>query len=144
MLRCDDHLRQLIGPHGALVVSDDDHVTRKLVMLLNGECLGLGPSAAARDGGFSKQRYFQLRQAFNQGGAAALTNHKRGPKTNYRRCDEVVRQVIRQRFLDADASADVIAQKLCQSGWTISTRSVERIIAHYGLQKKTPSLHPRG
>ena len=41
-----------------------------------------------------------------------------------------------------DASADVIAQKLRQAGFDISTRSVERVIEAYGLQKKTLSLPP--
>jgi hypothetical protein len=34
-------------------------------------------------------------------------------------------------------SAEVIAQKLRQTGFVISTRSVERVIEDYGLQKKT-------
>jgi hypothetical protein len=34
----------------------------------------------------------------------------------------------------------VIAQKLCQSGWEVSIRSVERVIEEYGLQKKTLSV----
>ena len=67
----------------------------------------------------------------------------RGPKHNYRRTDELVRQVIRHRFLDPEASADVIAQKLRQTGLPISTRSVERVIADYGLQKKLYSCRPR-
>ena len=67
---------------------------------------------------------------------------RRGPKTNYVRTDEVERQVIRHRFLDPDASADIIAQKLRQAGFEISTRSVERVIETYGLQKKTLSLPP--
>jgi len=54
----------------------------------------------------------------------------------------VVRQVIRHRFLDADASAQVIGQKLRQAGWVVSTRSVERVIADYGLQKKTLQVSP--
>jgi hypothetical protein len=58
----------------------------------------------------------------------------------YRRTAEVVRQVIRHRFMDLDASPEVIAQKLRQSGWKVSTRSVERIIAEYGIQKKTPRV----
>jgi hypothetical protein len=45
--------------------------------------------------------------------------------------------VIRYRFLDPDCSVDVVAQKLRQQGHPISTRSVERIVADYGLQKKT-------
>jgi hypothetical protein len=37
----------------------------------------------------------------------------------------------------------VIAQKLRQAGFGISTRSVARVIEKYGLQKKTPLLPPR-
>ena len=70
------------------------------------------------------------------------SNQKRGPKTNYVRTDEVERQVIRHRFLDPDATVDVIAQKLRQAGFPISTRSVDRVIEKYGLQKKTLSLPP--
>ncbi len=79
---------------------------------------------------------------FEQNGAVALQSQKRGPKTNYVRTDEVERQVIRHRFLDPDATADVIAQKLKQAVFGISTRSVARVIEKYGLQKKTRSLPP--
>lgn len=130
----------LVGPAGALTVREDDEITRKLLMLIEGECEAGGPLRAAKKFGYSKQRYFQLRTAFLQSGATALQSQKRGPKRNYRRTAEVIRQVIRHRFLDGDASPDVIAQKLRQSGWTISTRSVERVIAEYGLQKKTPQV----
>jgi len=120
----------------------EDEVTRKLLMLVEGECWGLGPLEAARKYGYSKQRYFQLRAAYGEQGAAALESEKRGPKRNYRRTDEVVRQVIRYRFLDPESSPEVIAQKLNQTGWTISIRSVERVLADYGLQKKTPQAPP--
>jgi hypothetical protein len=130
----------LVGPGGVLGVPEDDEITRKLWMLIEGECEEYGPLQAARRFGYSKQRYFQIRAAFQQSGAVALQSLKRGPKTNYRRTAEVVRQVIRHCFLDSDASPQVIAQKLRQSGWTISTRSVQRVIAEYGLQKKTPSM----
>ncbi len=79
---------------------------------------------------------------FNEGGILALQNQKRGPKTKSVRTEEVERQVIRHRFLDPDASIDVIAQKLRQAGIGISTRSVQRVIEKYGLQKKTLSLPP--
>ena len=131
--------KALIGASGTLPVRDDDEITRRLAMLIEGECEGLGPSQAARKFGFSRQRYFQLRTAFAEQGAAGLQSRKRGPKTHYRRTVEVVRQVIRHRFLDPKASAEVIAQKLRQSGWEISIRSVQRVIEDYGLQKKTPS-----
>ena len=127
----------LVGEQGSLTVTENDEITRKLAMLIEGECEGLGPSKAAQKFGFCKQRYFQLRAAYQTGGAIALSSKPRGPKTKYRRSDELQRQVIRHRFLDPNASADVIAQKLRQTGFVISTRSVERVIADYGLQKKT-------
>jgi len=132
--------KQLLGEHGSLAVGEGDEVTRKLAMLIEGECEGLGPSKAAEKYGFTKQRYFQIKQAYLQEGSQALLSKLRGPKKNYRRTDELVRQVIRHRFLDPQASAEVIAQKLRQTGFVISIRSVERVIAEYGLQKKTLSV----
>lgn len=140
MARLNLARQALVGDGGTLAIRDDDELTRKFCMLMEGECEGLGPSKAARKFGYSKQRYFQLRAAFLEGGAAALQSHKRGPKTHYRRTAEVVRQVIRHRFLDPDASAEVIAQKLTQTGRTISIRSVHRVFEEFGLQKKTSSL----
>lgn len=143
MLLIDGKTLQLQGPEGTLAVLEDDEITLKLAMLYEGECEGLGPTAAAKKFGYTKQRYYQLLQAYSEKGAIALLSNKRGPKTNYRRTDEVVRQVIRHRFLDPEASAEVIAQKLQQGSWEISIRSVERIIEVYGLQKKTLRVSPR-
>jgi transposase len=136
-MNLDPAAHQIHGPAGSLAVPPDDEITYKLFMILEGELEGLGPLAAAAKFGFSKQRYFQLRAAWQERGAIALLSSKRGPKTRSRRTDEAVRQIIRQRFLDPDSSAAVIAQKLRQSGIPISTRSVERAIAEFGLQKKT-------
>lgn len=54
----------------------------------------------------------------------------------------MVSQIIRLRFLDPKASAEVIAQKLRQTGVKVSVRSVERTITEYGLQKKLHQLNP--
>jgi hypothetical protein len=137
MAALDFDRHALVGNSGAISVLDGDEITRKLSMLIEGECEGLGPKRAAEKYGYSKQRYFQLRKAFLEQGALALQSEKRGPKTNYRRTAELVRQVIRHRFLDPDASPEVIAQKLRQTELPISTRSVQRVIEEYGLQKKT-------
>ena len=144
MAQFDLEKQALVGGGGLLSVREDDEITRKLSMLIEGECEGLGPIQAAQKFGFSKQRYFQLRAAFAEVGAHALQSQRRGPKTHYRRTAEVVRQVIRHRFLDPEASAEVIAQKLSQSGWEISIRSVQRVIEEFGLQKKTLSVPPEG
>jgi transposase len=134
--------RRITGPAGDLLIPDGDEIAPRLLMLIEGQCEGLGPMVAAQKYGLSRQRYYQVQKKFQENGMLALINQKRGPKTNSVRTDEVERQVIRQRFLDPDASADVIAQKLRQAGFDISTRSVERVIEAYGLQKKTLSLPP--
>jgi len=133
-MRFDDQAHAIIGDHGTLAVLEHDEVSRKFAMLIEGECEGLGPIQAAKKYGLTKQRYFQLRGAYEKDGLLALVNKIRGPKTNYRRTGELQRQVIRHRFLDPEASVEVIAQKLRQTGFTISTRSVHRVIAEYGLQ----------
>lgn len=140
MAQFDPQNHTLVGPGGILNVREDDEITQKLLMLVEGECGEGGPLQAASKFGYSKQRYYQLRALFHQWGALGLRSGKRGPKANYRRTAEVVRQVIRHRFLDSDASPEVIAQKLRQTGWVISTRSVERVFTEYGLQKKTPQV----
>jgi hypothetical protein len=137
MFHFDFEQQALVGEGGTLPVLDQDEITRKLSMLIEGECAGLGPQAAAAKFGFSKQRYFQIRALYQHRGAQALASRPRGPKRNYRRSEEVTRQVIRHRFLDPQASAAVIAQKLVQTGLTLSIRSIERVIHDYGLQKKT-------
>jgi transposase len=104
--------------------------------------MGSNVSAAAQHHGLSRPRYYQLLDAYKNGGLPALEPQKTGPKSNYRRTDQAVRQVLRHRFLDPDASPEVIAQKLRQTNFPISLRSVHRIIADYGLQKKTLRTQP--
>ena len=130
----------LEGPKGSLPVNQNDEITLKLAMLIEGECEGYGRSKADKKYGYTRQRYHQILKLFKEKGALALISEKTGPKHNYRRTDEVVRQIIRHRFLDPDASAEVIAQKLVQCGYPIAVRSVHRVISEYGLQKKTPPI----
>jgi hypothetical protein len=125
------------GPGGSLLIPNDDEVCRRLAMLIEGECEGLGPGKAAQKYDFTRQRYYQILAAFCAAGAEGLLLHSPGPKTDYRRTEQVVRLVIRCRFLDPDSSPAVIAQKIQQQSHPISQRSIERIIADYGLQKKT-------
>ena len=133
----DQKQPQLTGAAGSLLVIPDDEITLKLAMLYEGQCEGLGPTQAATRFGYTKGRYFQLLHLYQQHGAIALQSKPTGPKSNYRRTDEVVRQVIRHRFLDPETSAEVIAQKLEQTHHPLSIRSIHRVIADYGLQKKT-------
>jgi hypothetical protein len=143
MIDSDKGIWSLLGPKGSLPVKQDDEITLKLSMLFEGQCEGVGPVKAAEKFGLTRQRYYQILQQFLDKGAEGLKSLKRGPKGNYRRTDEVVRQIIRYRFLDPQMSPEGIAQKLNQNGYPISIRSVERVISEYGLQKKTPYFSAR-
>ena len=132
-----------VGPRGSLELSAEDEVALKLLMLVEGECTALGPARAAEKFSYSRPRYFQIRAAFRERGAAGLLSRKRGPKTNYRRTGELLCQVIRHRFLDPEASSEIIAQKLRQGGFVISKRTVDRVFAQFGLQKKTLHVSSR-
>jgi len=143
MIEILDGVLFLFGPEGSLPVREDDEITLKLAMLFEGQCEGLGPVQAAQKFGYTRQRYYQILDQFKNHGAEGLKSLKPGPKGNYRRTDEVIRQIIRYRFLDPAMVPEVIAQKLNQNGYSIAMRSVERVISAYGLQKKTPSLSPR-
>lgn len=119
-----------------LNIAPDDKTTRKLMMLIEGT-YGIGVQQATQKYGYSESRYYQLLRAFKRSGIDGLTDQKRGPKTRHVRSEQVTHQIIRLRFLDKKASAEVIAQTLRQMGIEVSTRSVERTITEYGLQKKT-------
>jgi len=140
MIKIHGGIPSLSGPKGSLPVREDDEITFKLAMLFEGQCEGLGPIKAAQKFGYTRQRYYQILRQFMDQGAEGLKRGKTGPKKNYRRTDEVVRQIIRYRFLDPNMSPEVIAQKLNQNGYLIAIRSVERVISGYGLQKNSISV----
>jgi len=140
MIQIHKGIPSLSGPKGSLPMREDDEITLKLAMLFEGQCEGLGPTKACEKFGYTRQRYYQILGQFLNHGAEGLKNLQPGPKGNYRRTQEVVRQIIRYRFLDSNLSPEVIAQKLNQNGYPIAIRSVERVISEYGLQKKTPPL----
>jgi len=86
--------------------------------------------------GYTRESFYQIFSKLKTGGSGSLKDKPRGPKRNYKRTNEVTKQAVRLRFLDPEANSEVITQKLKQFGYSISQRSVERIIGDYGLQKK--------
>ena len=133
----------LTGPVGTLPIPLTDQASQRFLMIIEGECLGESIASIATKYGLCRQRYYQLLADFKKGGVLALRPEKTGPKSNYRRTAQIVRQVLRHRFLDPDASAEVITQKLRQTHFKLSLRSVHRIIADYGVQKKTLQPQPQ-
>ena len=80
MAQFDLEKQALVGAGGLLSVREDDEITRKLAMLIEGECEGLGPIQAAQKFGFSKQRYFQLRAAFAEAGCPGASKSAAWPE----------------------------------------------------------------
>ena len=117
------------------VIDQKDSLSMKLSMLIEGHCT-IGVQEAIKKYGYTEQRYYQLLQKYQEGGAQALIDNKRGSDKQPVRTKETINQIIRLRFLDPFSSAGVIAQKLNQIGYKVSKRSVERTITEYGLQKK--------
>jgi transposase len=125
------------GTHGSICIKEDDKVARKLLMILEGECMGVPNNIAAEKYGYCRQHYYTIVKSFKENGIEGLKEKPVGPKRKHIRTNEVINEIIRHRFLDPEASAAVIAQKIRQSGIKVSQRSVERTITERGLQKKT-------
>lgn len=123
-------------------IDEKDNLCKKLAMLMEGHCT-IGVQKAIEKYGYTEQGYYQLLNKYNEGGSEALIEKKRGRKNRHVRNNETLNQIIRLRFLDPLSSSDVIAQKLKQIGHSVSTRSVERTITEYGLQKKRIRLTPK-
>ena len=133
----EDSFPKLFEGAISLNVSPQDPVAWKLTMLF--EAANSKDSKIqeiAHNYGYTREHFYVIKRAYEEQGSKGLEDHPQGPKTNYRRTTEVQKQIIRHRFLDPEASCDVIAQKMRQSGNNISQRSVERTINEYGLQKK--------
>lgn len=117
------------------LIDPKDKLALKLSMLFEGLCT-IGVSEAIKKYGYTEPRFYQLLNLYEQGGTQAILDKKRGSDKKPVRTKDVQNQIIRMRFLDPDATTDVITQKLAQIGYPVSKRSVERTITEFGLQKK--------
>jgi transposase len=125
------------GPNGVLSIPGSDPVAYKMAMIIEYFIGGISPEDIAKKYGYTREHVYFVLRKFNKEGSFGLLDKVRGRKNNTIRNEVIENQIIRHRFLDPEASAQVIAQKMNQSGYKISVRSVERTITEKGLQKKT-------
>ena len=123
------------------IIDSNDKLSMKIAMLFEGHCT-IGVQKAIEKYGYTEPRYYQLQTKYQEGGAQALIDQKRGSDTKPVRKKDVLNQIIRLRFLDPLSSCGIISQKLKQLGYKVSRRSVERTITEFGLQKKNPHAEP--
>jgi len=121
----------------SLVITENDPIAWKLSMLIEAASnKDEKIEDLARRYGYTREHFYVIKRAYEEKGSQGLMDKSRGPKTNFKRTKEMEKQIIRHRFLDPEASSQVITQRLQQAGNNISQRSVERTINEYGLQKK--------
>ena len=120
------------------IIDENDRLSVKLAMLIEGHST-IGVHEAIKKYGYTEQRYYQLLDKYLKDGSQGLIDKKTGSDKKPVRSKEVVNQIIRLRFLDPIASAAVLAQKLTQTGYKVSKRSVERTITEFGLKKNACS-----
>ena len=129
---------KIIDGNFTLKINPTDTTAWKLMMLID--------AATSKDEtieqishryGYTREHFYIIKKNYEDKGSQSLSDKAKGPKRNYKRTDEIEKQIIRHRFLDPDANSEVIAQKMNQTGHLISQRSVERTINEYGLQKKS-------
>jgi len=123
----------------SLTVSPKDPVAWKLLMLFEAASSTHTSERIediAHKYGYTREHFYVIKKAFEKEGSKGLIDKPQGPKRNYRLTKDTEKQIIRHRFLDPEASSEVITQKMQQAGYKISQRSVERAINEWGLQKK--------
>jgi len=123
----------------SLEVSPEDTLLWKLSMILeaaHSDSAQTTIADIAAKYGYTREYFYQVLDKLTTQGSQSLADRQTGPKTHYKRTPEVTKQILRHRFLDPEANCEVIAQKMRQTGYNVSQRSVERVIGEYGLQKK--------
>ncbi len=127
------------GVSGYLPIAPNDEVTKKLAMLIMGECGCESIERIAAKFGYTQQRYYQLRALFLEKDAQALISSKRDLKSSPELDRDVICRIIRMRFLNPRIGTSAIVQVLCRQGYLINRRMAERVIAPYGLEKRSLS-----
>ena len=126
--------------HGnqSILISPHDSTAWKMAMIFEYFLPSdeLNVEELAKKYGYTREYFYQVLDKFKNVGSQALEDKHQGPKHNYKRTDEVKKQIIRLRFLDPEANSEVITQKMNQLNYQISQKSVERVISEYGLQKR--------
>lgn len=72
------------GPVGKLAIQAQDKLAKKMGMLFEVKCLGKIPEKVAQKYGYTKQRYYQLLDAYQNEGMNGIMNKKPGPKNKIR------------------------------------------------------------
>jgi len=122
--------------NGIVCFSKDQIVQRKVSMIAFGELTNLPKIQIAKLFGYSTRKsYYDIRNDVLNGKGSELIPESTGPKSAPKRTKELEVLVIKMRF-ETDDNMYVIAAKLNELGFEVSSRLVGQILMDYGLSKK--------
>jgi hypothetical protein len=125
--------REIRGPGGALPVRDGDEVAQDLLLLIEGETSGRPLPDVLAEFHCARSVYYEKLRRFREVGIEGLLRKSPGPKRPWRRTHDVVRRVVQLRLENPMRAADSLAEQLNREGLRVSVRSVQRILADFGL-----------
>lgn len=88
--------------------------------------------------------YYRKRNALLKKGIIGLIPQKRGPKNKWRLTDDIIRRIVSIRFHNPQLNSESIADILRQNGFSISRRSVERVLTEFGISQSRRSNNYNG
>jgi len=115
----------------------EDKAQVKYEMLRHREVDGTPLEVSCREFGFTRESYRHLLERFRSEGMGGLFERKRGRRNPLKANDQVRRWLRQEHARDPSLGADELA-RLCheQSGVRISRRTVYRVLAEAGAEKK--------
>ena len=121
-----------------------DTLQVKYEMLRSHEIDDLPISRAAEQFGYTRQAYYQIRDAFAREGIPGLAGKKRGRKGPVKCTPEVVAFLVEEKQRNRELTGEELAERLlANKGVELHRRTIEKIVAgvpsRRSRRKKTPS-----
>jgi len=115
----------------------EDLIQVKYEMLRRVRCDKRPVSDAARDFGFSRISFYQLRDAFDKEGLTGLLPRKRGPKERHKLSGEIVRFAMETRLRETSVTVAGLTERIAERfGVRVHPRSIQRALT--AQKKKRP------
>lgn len=122
-----------------------DKLQVKYEMLRVHEVEGVSVSRAAAQFGYTRQAFYQVQRAFQEGGLAGLLDRKRGRKGPVKCTAEVVAFLVREKQSEPDLSGRELAERLRQhKGVEVHRRTVEKVVSQMGTRRRKKKPQNKG
>lgn len=122
-----------------------DKLQVKYEMLRTHEVEEVSISRAAEEFGYTRQAFYQIKEAFQEQGMAGLLERKRGRKGPVKCTPEVVAFLVREKQREPDLSGSDLSERLLEHrGVEVHRRTVEKVVARMGSARRKKKLRDKG